>query len=247
MLQCPKCKKSFGENYAFCEECGVKLIKADVHVLKQQEFKVFDRVERSVFFRITRSYTWVILVLSILGFIGAIFYLFSDIRLFLWKDTSVSAEEIKIILAAKKAGRSPAEVEEPTKRLDPELLARLDKEIYELIILLPKTDQEKIGIEKLRGWVKDRIGRYNTIKEKIKILREANGLLTKFSESERTEVLGAFFNMKAEKESGIERGRTEAKIKMATIGGTFFALIMIIAAFSLILVLLAIERNTRKG
>jgi hypothetical protein len=42
-------------------------------------------------------------------------------------------------------------------------------------------------------------------------------------------------------------GRTEAKIKMATIGGTFFALIMTIAAFSLILVLLAIERNTRKG
>lgn len=245
MLQCPKCKKNFSENYAFCEECGVKLIKADVPELKQKEIKVFDKVERSVFFRITRSYTWVILVLSILGFIGAIFYLISDIRLFLWKDTSISAEQIRIFLNAKKTGKSPAEVEEPTKRLDPKLMARLDKEIYELILLLPKTDQEKIGIEKIRGWVRDRIGRYYTIKEKVKILREAKGILTKFEESERPEVLGTFFNMKAEKENKIERDRTEAKIKMATIGGTFFALIMTIAAFSLILVLLAIERNTR--
>ncbi len=247
MLQCPKCKKSFSENYVFCEECGVKLIKADVRDLKQTELKVFDKVERSVFFRITRSYTWVILVLSILGFIGAIFYLISDIRLFLWKDTSVSAEQIGVILAAKKAGKSPAEVEEPTKKLSPKLLARLDKEIYELIVLLPKTDQEKIGIEKIRGWIKDRVGRYNTMREKINVLREAKGVLTKFSESERSEVLGTFFNMKAEKENKIERDRTEAKIKMAAIGGTFFALIMTIAAFSLILVLLAIERNTRKG
>ncbi len=247
MLQCPKCKKVFGENHAFCEECGVKLIKADVHVTKQQESKVFDQIERSVFFRITRSYTWVILVLAILGFIGAIIYLVSDIRPLIKKDTSVSAEEVKMILAAKKAGKSQTEGEISTQKIDPELLARLDKEIYELIILLPKADQEKIGVEKLRGFIRDRIGRYTTMKEKMRVLREAKNILPKFGEPERGEALGTFFNIKAEKENAIAMGRTEALIKLGTIGGTFFALIMTIAVFSLILVLLAIERNTRRG
>ena len=81
----------------------------------------------------------------------------------------------------------------------------------------------------------------------MRVLREAKNILPKFDEPERGEALGAFFNIKAEKENAIAMGRTEALIKLGTIGGTFFALIMTIAAFSLILVLLAIERNTRRG
>lgn len=56
-----------------------------------------------------------------------------------------------------------------------------------------------------------------------------------------------FIYFKSSRERATVLGETEAKIKLATIWGTFFALIMTIAAFSLILVLLAIERNTRKG
>jgi len=246
MLQCPKCKKSFSENYAFCEECGVKLIKADVLGLKQQEFKVFDRVERSVFFRITRSYTWVILVLAVLGFVGAIIFLAPDIRPFIIKDTSVSAAEVKKVLDAKKTGKGPSEGESSAKAIDPELLSKLDKEIYELILLLPKKIQDETGIEKLRGWIKDQTGHYSNIKEKTRVLREAKKILAKINEPERGEALGTFFNIKANKENAHILGQTEAKIKLATIGGTFFALIMTIAAFSLILVLLAIERNTRR-
>ncbi len=246
MPRCPDCKKVFDESVSFCDECGVKLVESEHPIPAKTRQRVFDKIERSVFFRITRSYTWVILVLSILGFIGAVFYLMSDIRLFLWKDTSVSAEEIRIILAAKKAGKSPPEGEAPTKKLDPELLAKLDREIYELITLLPKTDQEKFGIEKLRGWIKDRIGQYPTLKEKMKVLRELKNILPKFSEIERPEAFSTYFNIKDGKENAIERGQAKAKAKLATIGGTFFALIMTIAAFSLILVLLAIELNTRK-
>ncbi len=89
MLQCPKCKKSYDENYAFCEGCGVKLVESEVRPSPQPKSLVFDRIERSVFFRFTRSYTWAILVLGILGFIGAIIYLLSDIRPLIIKDTSV--------------------------------------------------------------------------------------------------------------------------------------------------------------
>jgi hypothetical protein len=155
--------------------------------------------------------------------------------------------EIERVLAAKKAGKSQPGGEIPGKTIDPELLSKLDKEMYELIILLPKTEQDKIGIEKLRGFIRDRIGRYASVKEKMGILRDAKKILPKFNEPERVEALVTFFNMKAEKENVQIMGQTEAKIKLATIGGTFFALIMTIAAFSLILVLLAIERNTRKG
>lgn len=247
MLQCPKCEKSFNDNFAFCEECGIKLTKADLRATKPQEQKVFDKVERSVFFRITRSYTWVILVLAMLGFVGAMIYLPSDILPLLIRDTSVSAVEVKKVLDEKKAGKGPTEEGASAKAIDPELLSKLDKEMYEIIILLPKADQEKIGVEKLRGFLRERVERYVTVKEKMKVLREAKKIIQKFSEPERAEALVTFLNVKAEKENAQIRGQTEAKIKLATIGGTFFALIMTIAAFSLILVLLAIERNTRKG
>jgi len=76
MLQCPKCKKGYDENYAFCEECGVRLISTGPHITMQQRNLVFDRIERSVFFRITRSYTWGILVFAILGFVAALFFFY---------------------------------------------------------------------------------------------------------------------------------------------------------------------------
>jgi len=247
MFQCPKCKKVYDEKYAFCEECGVRLISSSPQIGGQQNNFVFDRIERSVFFRITRSYTWVILILAILGFVGAIIYLASDIRPFIIKDTSVSAVEVKKVLDAKKAGKSQSKEEVSAKTIDPELLSKLDKEMYELIVLLPKSEQDKIGVEKLRGFLREQVGRYATVKEKMKVLREAKEIILKFAEPERVEALVTFFNMKAGKEDAQIMGQAEAKIKLATIGGTFFALIMTIAAFSLILVLLAIERNTRKG
>jgi hypothetical protein len=246
MLLCPKCKKEYSEDYTFCEGCGSKLIKSEKYVPTQPKNLVFDRIERSVFFRVTRSYTWAILIIAILGFIGAIIYLASDIRPFIVKDTGVSAAEVKKVLDGKRAIKSPPEGEISTRTIDPELLAKLDKEIYELIVLLPKADQEKVGIEKLRSFIRDRIGRYTTMNEKMSIIREAKNILPKFGEPERGEALATFFNIKAEKENAIAMGRTDALIKLGTIGGTFFALIMTIALFSLILVLLAIERNTRK-
>jgi len=247
MLQCPKCKKGYDENHTFCEECGGKLIPASLSKPLQQKHLIFDKIEKFILFRITRLYTWAILVLAILGFVGAIIYLASDIRPLIIKDTGVSAMEVKKVLDAKKAGKSQSKEEVSAKTIDPELLSKLDKEMYELIVLLPKSEQDKIGVEKLRGFLREQVGRYATVKEKMKVLREAKEIILKFAEPERVEALVTFFNMKAGKEDAQIMGQAEAKIKLATIGGTFFALIMTIAAFSLILVLLAIERNTRKG
>lgn len=247
MLQCPKCKKSYDENYAFCEGCGVKLVEGEVRISPQPKSWVFDRIERSLIFRFTRSYTWLILILSILGFMGAIIYLIPDISLLIKKDTKVSPEEIKILLASKKTGKGPPEEEISGKKINPELLAKLDKEIYEIIFLLPKDIQDKMGVEKLRSWIRDRIGRYHGIKEKIGILQEVKSILIKFNEPERVEALSTFFDVKAGKENAITARQAEVRLKLATIGASFFALIMTIAAFSLILVLLAIERNTRRG
>jgi len=162
------------------------------------------------------------------------------------KDTTVSSEEVRTVLAAKKAGKAQKEGEAPTKGIDPELLSKFDKEIYEVISLLPKKTQDEMGIERLRGMIREQVTQYPTLKEKTKILKEAKNLLLKFAESERPDALGIFLNMKAQKEHAVESERAKAIAKLTTIGSTFFALIMIVAAFSLILVLLAIERNTRK-
>lgn len=246
MLRCPKCRKSYEEGYTFCEECGVKLISSRPQIANSKKEMVFDQAEKYILFRITRYFTWFILIAAILGFIGAIFYLIPDLRPFILKDTSVSWKEVKKVLESKRYLKSPSEGEAPIKNIDPELLAKLDKEIYELILLLPKKIQGEAEMERARGWIKDRLGHYSTIKEKLGVLKEAKKVLIKFNEPERDGAMVTYFDIKSNKERSNVLGETEAKIKLATIGGIFFALIMTIAAFSLILVLLAIERNTRK-
>lgn len=67
-------------------------LDSSAQVLK---YLMFDRVEKFILFRITRSYTWAILILSVLGFIGAMIYLAPDIRPFIIKDTGVSVTEVK--------------------------------------------------------------------------------------------------------------------------------------------------------
>jgi len=247
MLQCPKCQKSYDESYTFCDECGVKLIGSKLQITIPQKDMVFDKVEKYILFRITRAFTWFILIVAMLGFIGAIFFLIPDLHSFVLKDTSISWKEVKKALDSKKTIKSPSEADSLFKSIDPELLSKLDKEIYELILLVPKKIQGETEIERARDWVKSRIGHYSSIKEKLDVLREAKKVLTKFKEPERENAIVTFFELKSIKENARILGETEAKIKLATIGGTFFALIMTIATFSLILVLLAIERNTRKG
>ena len=161
-------------------------------------------------------------------------------------DINVSPDEIKSALLAKKEGKNPLEEGITNKKLDPELMARLDKEIYELILLLPKKSQDEEGVERLRGAIKGRIARYPSMKEKVKTLKELKIALPKFVETEKVEAFNIYFNLKTEKENAIALGRTEALIKIATAGTTCFAFIMTISVISLILVLLAIERNTRK-
>jgi len=246
MLQCPECKKEFTNNSTFCEECGIKLVSGNSSIPTPSKHTIFDKIEMSVFFRFTRWYAWVILSLAILGFIAAIIYLVPGISPLIKTDINVSPDEIKSALLAKKEGKNPLEEGITNKKLDPELMARLDKEIYELILLLPKKSQDEEGVERLRGAIKGRIARYPSMKEKVKTLKELKIALPKFVETEKVEAFNIYFNLKTEKENAIALGRTEALIKIATAGTTCFAFIMTISVISLILVLLAIERNTRK-
>jgi hypothetical protein len=246
MRKCPKCGKDFDENYEFCDNCGVRLIKSTGYIPSQINQGAFNKIEKTVFFRITRVLTWIFIILSIFGFIGAIFLFITDISSLIRKDTSVSVRDVKTAIESSKPGRPSSEGETPILPIDPEQLAKLDKEIYEIILLLPKEIQDKMGIEKLRGAIKDWISRYKSVKEKLKILREARNILMKFDGPDRATALPLFFKIKVQKENEIEMKRADATIQMAKIGGTFFAAIMTIAVFSLILVLMAIERNTRK-
>ncbi len=246
MLQCPRCKRRYDDNSTFCEECGVRLISSGPQVSKKERDSVADRAERSIFFRITRVYTWAILMISILGVAGGIVYLAPEIGPFILKDTKVSAEEVKKQIGMEK-GKPLVEKEKSVKPIDPASLAKLEESIYELIQLLPKEAQDERTVEKVRRAIKERIDKYDTTRRKVDVLREAKAILIKFDENERADALAKFFEMKSAKENRkLFDKNPETMIRLAIIAGGCWICISFIAHASLVLVLLAIERNTRR-
>ena len=136
--------------------------------------------------------------------------------------------------------------EEPREKIDPRLMAELDKEIYQLFLLLPPDIQRQYDVEWFRGQIKTTINYVGKIKDKIAIIKEAKDLLKDFPVAERMEAMDKFFRIKGEKESAVKTKMAAAKEKL--MGGLVYipAEITLITLLSMILVLLAIERHTRK-
>jgi peptide subunit release factor 1 (eRF1) len=127
-------------------------------------------------------------------------------------------------------------------------MARLDKEIYELFLLLPLDIQRQVATEEFRDRVKNKLTYVGAAlyKDKISIVQEAKDVLKEFPVDERRGVITKFFEIKGEKERALKNRREAAKTKL--LGNFMYILstVSLITMVIMILVLLAVERNTRK-
>ncbi|MEW6110354.1 MAG: hypothetical protein AB1632_14480 [Nitrospirota bacterium] len=126
-------------------------------------------------------------------------------------------------------------------------MAKLDKEIYELISFLPKNMQERSGVDGLRNAIKNMLHNWEETKEKVATVKEARNIIEKFDEAERWNAVDKFFDIKHAKEDLVQTKKEKAKANLLAMSVTILSTISIITLVSMILVLLAIERNTRKA
>lgn len=259
MTHCSNCGERIERGDNFCHNCGASIEKKmTVEAIPQQG--LMSRFEQGILFRIARGFTWVILIITVISLIYYIISLVPTTMDLLGGDTKVSQDDIRKAMETRKTRRSFMFEERVQEKIDPELLAKLDKEIYELFSLLPQDIQENWNIESFRRDVKeyiseiqgkvtivqDRTDYVKEIQEKIAIVKEAKDIIKDFSVTERVNALEKFFILKAHKVEAVKNKKERAKQKLSNNATYILMGLIFITSLSMILVLLAIERNTRK-
>lgn len=243
MVFCTKCGETTEEGSSFCQSCGTP-IEGKIAFEAMPKKSLMSRIEQTIYFRIARVFSWLIAALGTIGLIISVIHIAKTIPQVFGKSVKVSQEEVRNAIAEKSDRRFQYLLE--TEKISPKLLAKLDKEIYELIYLLPKDMQTEWGVEELRNVIRDGVAPWESIKGKLTVIEEARALLKNFSGEQRADAMYKFFAIKAEKENTIKARKADALKNLGIWAGIMLATIYTITMVSMILVAFAIERNTRK-
>jgi len=102
---------------------------------------LISKIEQSIYFRIARVFAWLVATFCTIGFIYSGINIAIIAPKVLGESAKVSPEEIRIAIERKSNKLVQYEVKSEAKRINLELLAKLDKEIYKRIYLLPEDKQ----------------------------------------------------------------------------------------------------------
>lgn len=244
MAKCSKCGKINEGDGKFCENCGQPLEQGKPEAINNA---ALSRVEIGLYFKIARGFAWVVSFIAVVALMGAAYYVVRALPDLMGGNTKVETQEIKLAIEADKIDRGNYnQGTSGNASLDPALMASLDKEIYEVINNFPPERRGPEDIEKYRRELKEVLEPYNGINNKIAILRESKELMLTFPMEDRIKAVGKYFSIKIDKIRTAERKKDEAKKEIYYKLGAIGAAILTITIVSLILVLLAIERNTRR-
>lgn len=252
MIHCAKCGYENSEDDGFCQECGAALVKKASASRRQVESPpqtgAVSRIEQAIYFKVARGFAWLVILFAGISIIYYIVNIIPTAIDSIGGSTNVTGDEIKKAIESRKSRGWFASDEESEEKIDPELMSKLDKHIYELSSLLPGETQKRLGgIEGLRNHIKSNLNHWKNLKEQINVAQEATVIIKDFPETGRIEALERFFAIKAKKENMVKAKQAKAKDALEK---NILQMLMAIAtsAFvTMILVLLTIERNTRKA
>ncbi|MBI4707178.1 MAG: zinc-ribbon domain-containing protein [Candidatus Omnitrophica bacterium] len=248
-MLCPKCGEKNEEGSTFCQNCGTSIKEEKTSLKFSTEKGLIGKIERSLYFRIARGFAWFILIPAVIALIFSIVSTAPTAMHLIGGSTSVSKDEVKKALESKSR-RYVTEGhewgEDAEEKIDPELMAKLDKEVYELISLFPMEIQRQWGVEGLRNQIKNHLAFGKGLKDKIDAVKDAKDIIKDFPESERVDAVDKFFTIKNTKDNLVKKKQAEAKVSLGGMSAVIMSSIAVITLVTMILVLLAIERNTRK-
>ncbi len=243
MANCPRCGAAIEGDSNFCLKCGAPLSKPEASGGKPAEAGLVKRIERSVFFRFARGFAWVVAVLCLIYLIFAVVYSIPLGGTLLRGETKVSADEVRAAIESRGGG---GEAEAPAKKMDPKQLAKLDEAIYEVIALLPAGMQREQGVESVRHDIRQSIGYAAVTADRISIIQQAKGIIKDFPEDKRPDALAKFFDLKRRKDEAAEEEKVKARAALAASTLTIMLSVMTLTMVTMILVMLTVERNTRR-
>ncbi|WP_157771957.1 hypothetical protein [Ralstonia solanacearum] len=200
---------------------------------------VIENFERKALFNITRAVALVCVIVFLLGIVGAGLYGAS-----VWKtevSTKVAPEEIvnqvKPPAVADTSSQGPKGAQPPTDtapRLSPLYGYRIPFSLQKYIsgdnAQIVKNHMDTVPVDERQAYL-DELGDVVSVAESSKI--------------DPVDAINAYFKTKAERYERAAREREHKKDTLKLVGAAIATGLLTVALFSLVLVLLAIERNTR--
>lgn len=246
-MECPKCGKRVETDCAFCQECGLSMSDIKNRVLRSEP-DIFDGVEQSIFFRVTRGFAWSILSIAVVALIITLICLIPSIFVLYAGPTSITRDEISRAIALEKPKEQVTPNTDQTRSIESKAMVKLDQEIYELIMLFPEEFRlREGGPVELRNSVKNILnGTRKEVGEKIQIIQDAKTQIRTFLESERPQAFLNFIKIKIDKETSRHQKIETAKSNLSSLSLKILFMLSLITLVTIILILLTIERNTRK-
>lgn len=260
MIICPNasCRGENDDGGEFCQHCGESLRIASSQPsappfrhkrLSASAQGALETIEQSVWFRIARGFAWLLLVLSLLGLIGGVVFSAGSIRQYFKGEETISASQVKTVIQGRKAGFLGAEGSEAGPgRLDSKAEGQLTTEAIDIFNLLPPEGQSRAGgKERFRLQLLAYAGeiRGGDVNAQVSFLQEMNKVLTDLQPQERPDGIDAFIVIKRKNQTEAAAKKLVAQTQLLVSGGVVWCLATLITLVSMVLALLAIERNTR--
>lgn len=247
---CASCGTKLEPGDTFCQKCGTS-VKATTLPAQSASpaSSMLGRFERAVYFRIARGFSWVLAVVALAGFIYALVSALQSAGELVGTRRGVSQEEVQASIVNEKAGRGNQFSRGEEAPTDPRLVGEYETVLAELVNLMSPDFRRQVGggddaaaRNQLRS-VFSSLG--DGMEDRISVAKEAKSVIQGFAEKDRGEALGHFRRVKEQKIQAAQMRKAEAKQKFLYLGGAMLSTAILITLLSMILVLLAIERNTR--
>jgi len=253
MSRCTSCGHENEPGNAFCLNCGAALVETQATGLQDAPGKGISplaRVERGVYFSIARAVAWVLAIVTLLSMVYSGIHLVPAAARVRAKADTVSASDLSAAVAAARSGRQlPAQMESDDESYSARDLAQLDQAIYELIQLAPKDAvQQYGGTDVMRTRIKNELRELDLpdLDDQIGAVKDAQEAVAGVLEADRPIAIQLYFGMTNQRnvaaKSRALAGKAELTTWMVGFGSSAITLMMV----TMILVMMAIESNTRR-
>jgi hypothetical protein len=266
MSVCAHCGSNNEAGSEFCQNCGKSMLAARASGSGSSRFAGVASsvgnvdagkgrltiIEQRIYFRIARVFAWLLLVLSLLGLVGGAFMATGSIRQYLKGEDAVSVADVKAAIAARKAGNSArGDGESAQTQLDPKAEGLLTTEVAEIFNLLSAEDQNKYGgKENVRKKLLDTASEVNggNVNDQIDFLREMKKVVSEVQpQADRTWGINGFAQLKKSYKNQAAARKAVAEKEFMMGAGAVLSFAALITLVSMVLVMLAVERNTRNA
>lgn len=197
---------------------------------------LLEKVERALFFRITRVMAWLVILLAFAALISSvlIFFLGTFGSFF---STRVTPQEVLARIDRQPADQPQTPAGEETQWV--EVIPELEQLLDAISLLFQEEVQDS------RSIVKGMTDRYVTASEKVSFARDLYQALRAIRVEQRVAALQAYDEIKRAKERAASMKRSQGLLAQAGSVTGILASLAVVASFSIILVLLNIEKHTR--